>query len=86
MSQYDPTWRPLVAAISKEVASRLKTPPVAPEWLDLRSAAAYLSLTEKALRLRLYKDDPPPSHKLGNLLRFKRSDLDEWMRLHAREA
>lgn len=82
MAQLDPAWRRHAAAVAAEVAANLQksSPPVTPEWLDVRGAAAYLSLTEKALRMRLYKDDPPPSHKVGNLLRFKRSELDDWVR------
>lgn len=81
MSQLDPTWRVLATAVAAEVAANLRkhSPPVAPEWLDVRAAAAYLSLTEKALRMRLYKENPPPSHRVGNLLRFKRSELDAWV-------
>lgn len=82
MSQLDPTWRRLATAVAAEVAANFQknSPAVAPEWLDVRAAAAYLSLTEKALRMRLYKENPPPSHRVGNLLRFSRSQLDAWVR------
>lgn len=75
-STLGPTWRRRATAVAAEVTANLHkhSPPVAPKWLDGRSAAAYLSLTDKALRIRLYKKNPPPSHQVGNLLRFKRSD------------
>ena len=82
MLTLDPAWRKLATTVAVEVAAilRKKSPPVAAEWLDVPAAAAYLSLTEKALRMRLYKDGAPPSHRVGKLLRFKRSELDDWVR------
>ena len=56
-------------------------PPVAPEWLNMRQAAAYLGYTtEKAFRDRCSKQSPPPSCKLGRLRRFNRTELDAWLR------
>lgn len=55
-------------------------PPVAPEWLSLKQAAAYLGYTtEKAFRDRCSKPNPPKSYKMGRLRRFRRADLDEFV-------
>lgn len=64
--------------VSKLHASR---PPVAPDWLNFDQAAAYLGYTTtKAFRDRCSRPNPPPSHKLGNLRRFNRAELDDWVR------
>lgn len=64
--------------VSKLHASR---PPVAAEWLSFDQAAAYVGYTTtKAFRDRCSKPGAPQSHKLGRLRRFRREDLDKWVR------
>jgi len=54
-----------------------------PEYLTIKSAANYLSMSERTVHT-LLKDwvDPIPHFRRGRLIRIKRSDLDEWMRRH----
>lgn len=83
MPNLDPQFDALAEKIAARVISKIYTnrPPVAPEWLNFDQAAAYLGYTTtKALRDRCSKEDPPPSYKLGRLRRFKRDELDEWVR------
>ena len=83
----DPQWEAITNAIADKAASLVVSklhesrPPVAPEWLSLKQAAAYLGYTtEKAFRDRCSKPNPPPSHKIGRLRRFHRAELDAWVR------
>ncbi len=54
-------------------------------YLTLRDAAAYLSLTEKALRHRVDRREVPFC-RLGKSLRFDRQALDRLMRQSAVDA
>ena len=52
-------------------------------WLDVAGAAAYLGLTENAIR-RLVKRRQIPFHRTQNgRLRFSVTDLDDWVRTGA---
>jgi excisionase family DNA binding protein len=50
------------------------------EWLDTDEAADYLRLSVNALRIRIHRKQIM-AYKLGSRLRFKKSDLDNYMRL-----
>lgn len=50
-------------------------------WLDTKEAADYLRITVNALRIRIWRKQVT-AHKFGNRLRFKRNDLDRYMRLY----
>lgn len=73
--------------LGKEIAAevvhalRESRPPVAPEWLNMEQAAAYLGFpTVKGFRDRMSRPNPPPRYKMGRLNRFSRSEIDDWMR------
>lgn len=53
-----------------------------PGWMDVPAAAAYLSLSEWALRA-LVKKDAVPFCKVGGRIKFSAADLDAWVRLGA---
>lgn len=79
----DPQFDAFADKIAERVISRIykSRPPVAPEWLNMAQAAAYLGYTtEKAFRDRCSKPSAPPSHKIGRLRRFNRGELDAWVR------
>lgn len=83
MRDLDPQVQKMARVIAAEVIAQIHAsrPPVAPEWLNMAQAAAHLGYTtEKAFRDRCSKPNPPPSYKLGRLRRFKRHELDEWVR------
>ncbi len=48
------------------------------QYLNLAEAAKYLSVSTRTLR----DQDDLPRYRVGNRLRFKRSELDEWMLQH----
>jgi PIN domain nuclease of toxin-antitoxin system len=48
-------------------------------WLDVRSAAAYLSMTEKAVRHAITSAGLPTHRTPTNRLLLKPSELDEWV-------
>jgi predicted DNA-binding transcriptional regulator AlpA len=54
------------------------------EWFDLDGAVAYLrskgvKITRKTLYSNVSRYKKPKSYKIGKALRFKRSDLDDWI-------
>lgn len=51
----------------------------APAWLDTHAASAYLSVTRKQMEHWRSAGGGPPFSKLGRLVRYRRSDLDEFM-------
>lgn len=82
-SELNPQFDKFAECVAARIVSALHEarPPIAPEWLSLKQAAAYLGYTtEKAFRDRCSQPEPPPSYKLGRLRRFKRDELDNWVR------
>lgn len=45
-------------------------------WLNAKEASEYLRLSVSSLRLKVHRGQIK-GYKLGNLLRFKKSDLDQ---------
>ena len=48
-------------------------------WISLEEAAAYLGVKKETVRAWIKKTDIP-AHKIGKLWKFKRSELDEWVK------
>lgn len=48
-------------------------------WIGLTDAARYLDVTSDTIRNWIKKTDIP-AHKIGKLWKFKRSELDEWVK------
>lgn len=48
-------------------------------WIGLTDAARYLDVTPDTIRNWIKKTDIP-AHKIGKLWKFKRSELDEWVK------
>lgn len=48
-------------------------------WISLTEAAQYLGVTKDSVRNWIKKTDIP-AHKIGKLWKFKRSELDEWVK------
>lgn len=59
--------------------------PVSTRYLNVAGAAAYLSLSEDAIR-HMVKRRELPFSKLGKRVRFKVDDLDHLMHQHRVEA
>jgi predicted DNA-binding transcriptional regulator AlpA len=54
------------------------------KWLDIDQAVAYLrsrgvKITRKTLYSNVSRYKKPKSYKIGRALRFKISDLDDWI-------
>lgn len=48
-------------------------------WINLEEAAAYMGVTKDTVRNWIKKTDIP-AHKVVKLWKFKRSELDEWIK------
>lgn len=48
-------------------------------WMTLEEVAQYLQVSKDSV-YRLAQRGEIPASKLGNLWRFKRQDIDEWMK------
>ena len=53
-------------------------------WLTLSEVAAYLKVKESHLRSLVFRNEIP-FHKVGKLLRFKKSEIDSWMEQPTKE-
>jgi len=47
-------------------------------WITAEEAAAHLGYKVGTLYNKLTDADPIPHHRIGNRLRFRRSELDAW--------
>lgn len=48
-------------------------------WIGINEAADYLGVTKDTIRNWIKKSDMP-AHKIGKLWKFKRSELDAWVK------
>ena len=48
-------------------------------WISLADAAEHLDVTKDSIRNWIKKTDIP-AHKIGKLWKFKKSELDEWVK------
>ncbi len=54
-----------------------------PEWMDLRTTQAYVSVSERTLRDWIHRErDPLPAFQDGGKIFISRSRLDRWMESH----
>ncbi|MGE4157864.1 MAG: helix-turn-helix domain-containing protein [Planctomycetota bacterium] len=49
------------------------------QWVDIDDVSAHLKVNKETVR-RWIKERDFPSHRAGHLLRFKLSEVDEWVR------
>lgn len=49
------------------------------DWIGIEAAASYLDVTKDTIRNWIKKTDIP-AHKIGKLWKFKRAELDAWVR------
>lgn len=50
------------------------------KWVGIAEAASYLSVNKDTIRNWIKKDTGIPAHKIGKLWKFKKSELDEWIK------
>ena len=48
-------------------------------WIGIEEAATYLGVTKDTVRNWIKKTDIP-AHKIGKLWKFKKSELDTWVK------
>jgi excisionase family DNA binding protein len=70
----------LAKALASRVIACLPTPQpgIAPRYLDIKQAAAYLSTTPHAIR-RMLRDKHFPCRKIGSRTFIDKQDIDEAM-------
>ena len=49
-------------------------------WISLEEAATYLGIKEVTLRNWIKQGKDVPANRIGKLCRFKRTELDEWVK------
>lgn len=49
-------------------------------WIGIEEAANYLGVNKDTIRNWIKKDTGIPAHRIGKLWRFKKSELDAWIK------
>jgi excisionase family DNA binding protein len=49
-------------------------------WINIGEAATYVGVKPVTIRDWIRKDKGIPAHKVGKQWKFKRSELDEWIK------
>lgn len=49
-------------------------------WISINDASEYMGVTKETIRNWIKKENGIPAHKIGKLWKFKRSELDEWIK------
>lgn len=52
---------------------------ISDSWISLEDAANYLGVKKETVRSWIKKTDIP-AHKIGKLWKFKKSELDNWVK------
>ena len=50
------------------------------KWISIEDAANYLGVKVITIREWIKKENGIPAHKIGKLWKFKKSELDEWVK------
>ena len=50
------------------------------KWICIEEAAIYLSVNKDTIRNWIKKGTGIPAHKIGKLWKFKKSELDQWVK------
>jgi len=50
------------------------------KWIGIEEAANYLSVNKDTIRNWIKKNNGIPAHKIGKLWKFKKSELDQWIK------
>lgn len=50
------------------------------KWINIKDAADYMGVSKDAIRLWIKKDSKIPAYKIGKLWKFKKSELDAWIK------
>lgn len=50
------------------------------KWIGIEEAANYLSVNKDTIRNWIKKNNGVPAHKIGKLWKFKKFELDQWIK------
>lgn len=50
------------------------------KWISIDAAAKYLDVNKDSIRNWIKKGIDIPAHKIGKQWKFKKSELDEWVK------
>ena len=50
------------------------------KWINTDEAAEYLGVKATTIREWIKKNNGIPAHKIGRLWKFKKDELDEWVK------
>ena len=50
------------------------------KWINTDEAAEYLGVKATTIREWIKKNNGMPAHKIGRLWKFKKDELDEWVK------
>ena len=50
------------------------------KWIGMEAAAEYLDVNKDSIRNWIKKESGIPAHKIGKQWKFKKSELDEWVK------
>ena len=50
------------------------------KWIGIEEAANYLGVNKGTIRNWIKRDNGIPAHKIGKLWKFKKSELDQWVK------
>ena len=50
------------------------------KWINLDEAAHYLGVNKDTIRNWIKKNTDVPAHKIGKLWKFKKTELDDWIK------
>lgn len=53
---------------------------IADKWINTDEAADYLGVKATTIREWIKKNNGIPAHKIGRLWKFKKDELDEWVK------
>lgn len=77
--------KPVVEMSPPVAPSRPETPqPASPKLLSAHEAAKTLSISERTLWQKTWPHGPIPAVRIGRLVRYISSDLDEWIKKNSR--
>lgn len=49
-------------------------------WIGIEEAANYIGVNKDTIRNWIKKNNGIPAHKIGKLWKFKKSEIDEWIK------
>lgn len=50
------------------------------KWIGIEVAAEYLDVNKDSIRNWIKRESGIPAHKIGKQWKFKKSELDEWVK------